>query len=539
MNEAITAAARTNFTPIDWCIVVVYLLISLGIGLYVKRYATSMTSYIAAGRGVGVWLGVATMSGTEMGLITVMYNAEKGFKGGFAAFHIGVLAGLVTLAVGLSGFVVAPLREQGVLTIPEYYERRFGRRTRILGGCVLALGGILNMGLFLKVGSMFIVGVTGLSSTGWALPLVMTTLLTLVLVYTVLGGMISVVVTDYLQFVVLSCGMLLATALAVSHLGWNTIFDEVQAQMGAGGFDPFVSSAFGPEYVAWQAVLGLVGCAVWPTAVARALAMESSSAVKRQFTWSSVAFAIRLIIPCFWGICAFVFVTSVTPELGAWFGVGDAQLPEGQQPISALYAMPVFMGRLLPVGILGLVSAAMIAAFMSTHDSYLLCWSSVIVQDVIAPLRRKPLSTTARVLLTRILIVIIGVYIWAWGLLYQGGDDVWDYMAITGAIYFTGAFALLIGGLYWRRASSAGAFCALLAGCSAVLGLGPIRTPVAGWMLALAGRPVTAEAAEARFSRARGGLSRVALTFTVIIVVSLLVPDRAPRESIASSNTKA
>ncbi|HJN09295.1 MAG TPA: sodium:solute symporter family protein [Pirellulaceae bacterium] len=530
MNDAIAAAASTNFTVWDWCIVVMYLLVSLGIGLYVKRYATTMTSYIAAGRGVGVWLGVATMSGTEMGLITVMYNAEKGFKGGFAAFHIGVLAGLVTLGVGLSGFVVGPLREQGVLTIPEYYERRFGRKTRILGGIVLALGGILNMGLFLKVGSMFIVGVTGLSHTGWALPMVMTTLLTLVLVYTVLGGMISVVVTDYVQFVVLSCGMLLATGMAIYQLGWQPIFDVVQAQMGDGGFDPLASSAFGPEYVAWQAVLGLVGCAVWPTAIARALSMESSTAVKRQFTWSSIAFAIRLIVPCFWGICAFVFVTHVTPELGPWFGVGDGVLSQGQEPVSALYAMPVFMGRLLPVGIVGLVSAAMIAAFMSTHDSYLLCWSSVIVQDVIAPLRREPLSPMSRIRLTRFLIVVIGGYIWAWGLFYEGGDDIWDYMAITGAIYFTGAFALLIGGLYWRRASSSGAFCALLAGCSAVLGLGPIRRPVAGWMLSVTGQPVTEEAAAAMLSSARVGLFSVAFTFAVFVIVSLLVPDRRSTE---------
>jgi len=538
MNEFITSAAKTNFSPWDWGIVVAYLLISLGIGLYVKRYATTMTSYIVAGRGVGVWLGVATMSGTEMGLITVMYNAEKGFKGGFAAFHIGVLAGLVTLGVGLSGFIVAPLREQGVLTIPEYYERRYGRKTRILGGIVLALGGILNMGLFLKVGSMFIVGVTGLSSVGWALPLVMTTLLALVLVYTVLGGMISVVVTDYLQFVVLSCGMLLATGMAIYQLGWNNIFAVVQARLGDGGFDPLVSEAFGPEYVAWQAVLGLVGCAVWPTAIARALAMESSTAVKRQFTWSSIAFAIRLIVPCFWGICAFVFVTRMAPELGAWFGVGDGSLEPGQEPVSPLYAMPIFMGRLLPVGVLGLVSAAMIAAFMSTHDSYLLCWSSVIVQDVVAPLRREPLSTASRVRLTRILIVVIGAYIWAWGLFYEGGDDVWDYMAITGAIYFTGAFALLIGGLYWRRASSSGAFCALLAGCSALLGLGPIRQPVARWMLDLMGQPVTNEAAEALLSSARVGLFSVAFTFAVFVVVSLLVPDDPHRLTRSTSTSE-
>ncbi len=531
MNDALATAAQTNFTGWDWGIVVVYLLVSLGIGLYVKRYATTMTSYIAAGRGVGVWLGVATMSGTEMGLITVMYNAEKGFKGGFAAFHIGVLAGLVTLGVGLSGFIVGPLRDLGVLTIPEYYERRFGRKTRVLGGIVLALGGILNMGLFLKVGSMFIVGVTGLSHAGWALPLVMTALLTLVLVYTVLGGMISVVVTDYVQFVVLSCGMLLATGMAIKQLGWDSIFSEVQSQMGMGGFDPLASPAFGPEYVAWQAVLGLVGCAVWPTAIARALAMESSTAVKRQFTWSSIAFAIRLIVPCFWGICAFVFVTRMAPELGPWFGVGDQSLPPGEEAVSPLFAMPIFMGRLLPVGVLGLVSAAMIAAFMSTHDSYLLCWSSVIVQDVIAPLRRESLSIGSRVRLTRILIVIIGCYIWAWGLFYEGGDDIWDYMAITGAIYFTGAFALLIGGLYWQRASSSGAFCALLAGCSAVLGLGPIRGPVARWMLAAAGKPVTNEAAETLLSSARVGLFSVAFTLAVFVIVSLLLPDSPPKQT--------
>ena len=53
----------------------------------------------------------------------------------------------------------------GVLTIPEFYERRFDRRTRVLGGIMMAFGGILNMGLFLQVGSMFLVGITGLSAS--------------------------------------------------------------------------------------------------------------------------------------------------------------------------------------------------------------------------------------------------------------------------------------------------------------------------------------------------------------------------------------
>ena len=73
------------------------------------------------------------------------------------------------------------------------------------------------------------------------------------------------------------------------------------------------------------------------------------------------------------------------------------------------------------------------------------------------------------------LIVAIGLYVLYWGLIYRGKDDIWDYMAVTGAIYFTGAFALLLGGLYWQRASSTGAFLALLAGMTAIIGLGPVQ----------------------------------------------------------------
>ena len=76
MSEAVRDAfSKTNFGAIDTVIVVAYLLISLAIGLMVKRYAGSMENYLGAGRKVGPWLGVATMTGTELGLVTVMYSA--------------------------------------------------------------------------------------------------------------------------------------------------------------------------------------------------------------------------------------------------------------------------------------------------------------------------------------------------------------------------------------------------------------------------------------------------------------------------------
>ena len=480
MENALTnATSQTNFTDWDWGIVAVYLLLSVAVAFFVKRYASNMTNFVGAGRAVGPWLGIATLTGTEMGLITVMYSAQKGFTGGFAAFHIGVIAGVVAFIIGVTGFIVVRLREHKVLTIPEFYEKRFGRRTRILGGVMLAFGGLLNMGLFLKVGAMFIVGITGMNPDGNTLKLVMVGLLVLVLVYTVIGGMISVIITDYIQFVILSIGILAAGWLAIfgeNGVGWNNLFDTVQIQFEKdSGFNPLSEdSAFGVEYVVWMGFLGIVNCALWPTAVARALAMESTAAVRKQFTWASVSFAIRMIIPNLLGICAFVFVVTKAPDLNEIFSPTD---PDNAQ-LDNIYAMPVFLGRILPAGLIGLLTAAMIAAFMSTHDGYLLCWSTVITQDIIAPLFKGRLDNPTRVRITRILIVLIGLYILYWGLVYTGEDDIWDYMAVTGAIYFTGAFSLLVGGLYWQRASSKGAVLGLLAGCTAVLGLDRVQQEI-------------------------------------------------------------
>ena len=480
METALTNAAnQTNFTPLDWVIVAVYLLLSVGIAFFVKRYAGNMTNFVSAGRAVGTWLGVATLTGTEMGLATVMYNAQKGFTGGFAAFHIGVIAGFVAFLIGVTGFIVVRLREHKVLTIPEYYEKRFGRRTRILGGIMLAFGGLLNMGLFLKLGAVFIVGITGMVPDSGAVNAVMVVLLSLVLIYTVIGGMISVVITDYIQFVILSVGILVTGWLAIEHVGWDNLFETVRTHKGEAGFNPVAAkSDFGWEYVGWMFFLGIVNCALWPTAVARALAMESTTALKRQYTWSSISFAIRIIIPNLLGVCAFVFVITKAPDLQQLFSPADADV----KAVDNLYAMPIFLGRILPAGLIGLITAAMIAAFMSTHDGYLLCWSSVITQDIIAPLFKERLDNPTRIKITRILIVLIGLYILYWGLFYTGEEDIWDYMAVTGAIYFTGAFSLLVGGLYWQRASSTGAVLALVTGITAVIGLGPVQQAVHHWI---------------------------------------------------------
>ena len=495
------------FSTLDWVVVVVYLAISVAIGLLANRVISGISGYLVAGRSLGTALSIATMTGSELGLITVMYQAQKGYVDGFKALHIGLVAGIVTLLVGLTGFVVVRLRRSGVMTIPEYYELRFGRRTRILGGVLLALGGILNMGLFLQVGSQFVVAVTGLDPDGTTLKLVMTGLLVLVLVYTVLGGMVSVVLTDYVQFVVLSIGLVFMVGLVISRMGMETIVQAWQARPDMEAFDPIAGS--GGAYISWQAVIGFVSCAIWPTAVTRALSARDETVVKRQYMFSSVSFMIRFLIPCFMGICAYVYLTGAGAVLAS-----NGDFTHAGTEYGSIQAFPVMLREILPMGFLGLITAAMLAAFMSTHDSYLLCWSSVIARDVIAPLHPEGQDERKQLLWTRIGIVVIGLWVLGFGIFYTPQQHVWDYLGITGAIYFTGAVAVLGFGLYWSRASSTGAVAALLAGFSALLGLGPIKAAVG---LEDVGAEIL-------------GLSTLALAMLAMVIGSLVFPDAKATE---------
>ena len=453
---------------IDITIVLIYLVLIFCVGFYTRKYVSDFDGFMIAGRKINLSLAVVTMLGTELGLITVMYNAQAGVNSLFSSFHIGLAAFIATLAIGLTGFVVVELRKLKVKSIPEYYQIRFGERTRIIGAILLSLGGILNMGLFLKVGAIFIQTIFQLDGDENILLLIMGILLILVLVYTILGGMISVIITDYIQYVVLSIGFLVSIFYSLKVLGWSEIFNGVERireyntllETGTPGsnyssiYNPLLSS--GPAYISWQLILGFVSAVVWPTAITRVLSIKNIGMVKQHYLWSSFSFLIRFIVPSFLGICAFVYFN-------------------GQILDNSLAMLPQYLLEILPIGLLGIVVAGMLAAFMSTHDSYLLCWSTIITNDIVEPLLGKELNSRKKIFISRIIILILGLYIFVWGMFYNGSDAIWDYLGITGAIYFTGAISVLVFGLYWKKASSTGAIMSLLGGFSAIIGLEPIR----------------------------------------------------------------
>src|SRR5256885_16321308 len=244
----------TNFNwLLDGSIVGVYLVATMVAGLMVRKYVGKVEHFLVAGREMDVYLGIASLAATEFGIVTCMYSARDGYEMGFGGATLGILMAVEMLVVGLTGFVIKPLRDSGVMTIPELFEKKFGPRIRWAAGVVIVLGGLLNMGVFLRTGGQFLVLVAGLDVK--YLEIMMTALLVGVAVYTILGGMLSVLVTDFLQFVVMSAGLILVTILILVNVGWEKLVTTVETNYGAGGFNPFVNPTMGWQYVLFNLML--------------------------------------------------------------------------------------------------------------------------------------------------------------------------------------------------------------------------------------------------------------------------------------------
>jgi len=433
-----------------------------------------LADFFVSGRDVGLWTAVATLGATEIGLITIAYNAQKGFNDGFAAFHIGAAAFVGCVIVGLTGFVVAPLRRTGVLTIPEFYGQRHGQDVRVFGAIIMALGGILNMGLFLKVAALFIVAMLGFAPGSGVVNALMVGLLVIAVAYTAYGGIRSVIATDILQFAMIVAGLFIALLVLLQTITLSDAVTAVSGAKGSAGFDPFEAESFGASYVLWMVlVAGVVSSVIWPTALSRALCIKDEATVRRAYLISSVVFMGRMALPAFIGVLAFTYFTMANGGNPA----GDTRLA-GFGSDADLVATAVMLGQALPAWLVGLLAIVMFASFMSTQDGYLFCWSSIIARDIIGPLTGRTEDAAFQIKATRYGIVAIALYELYWGLIYQGREDIWDYLAVSGAIYFCSGIVVLAGGLNWSRATRKGAIAALVAGFAAIAGLGPVKEAI-------------------------------------------------------------
>jgi SSS family solute:Na+ symporter len=446
-----------HFTVLDWGIVVCYLAITMAAGLAGRKYISGLSDFLVAGRELGTFVGIATLAATEIGTITFMYYAELGYRTGFASFINGLIAGGVMLFIGRTGFLVRKLRALGLMTVPEFFEIKYSRNLRILTGVLVAVGGILNMGVFLKVEGTFLTIISGLPME--YLKYIMTAILLLELIYTVLGGMVSIVITDFIQFIALSLGTVLITLYSISVAGWGNMRDAVTRAMGEDGFSPITNPDYGWAYIGFQILLWLAIDTCWQTTAMRTFSTKNPEVSRRIFSWTGFIYLGRGMLPMIWGIAAFTVL-------------GPHQ--------NASEAMPRFLVQILPAGILGLVVSGMLAATMSVNSSYLLGWSSIIAQDIVVPLRRKPLTGRSQVLLNRVTNLFVSLFVLFWGVWYTLPGPIYFYLNITATIFLGGAFSAVIAALYWKRANTFGGYCAMIAGAVGSVGFFFFKTP-ASW----------------------------------------------------------
>ncbi len=483
----------SHFSLLDGSIVGLYLLATMLAGIMVRKYIGKVEHFLIAGREMNVYLGIASLAATEFGVVTCMYTAQNGYEMGFSGAVPGLLMALAMLFVGVTGFGVKPLRDSGVITLPELFEKKFGSRVRWAAGVVIVLGGLLNMGVFLRTGGEFLVLVTGLDVR--YLEITMTVLLLLVAIYTILGGMLSVLITDFLQFIVMSAGLIIVTILILTQIGWSNLVQAVQTHHGEGGFNPLVHPKMGWPYILFNAMLNLAVVLTWQTVIARLLAAKDTKTGLKVYKGTAFFFVCRFLIPGIWGIAA---LATLAPEtVGA----------------NTLYAMPKFLSSFVPVGLMGLVIAAMLAADMSTDSSYMLTWGSVIYNDIMAPFRKTAWSDKKGILWNRFIVAFIGIFLLFYGLWYPLKGDLWTYLGITGTIYLSSMSVLLIACCYWKRANSWGAGSAIFFGALIPVGF-----------LIMQQVPATQTLAE-KIGPYYSGIAAYLLTGLAMVVGSLLKPQ--------------
>ena len=436
-----------SFSIIDWLIVAVYLAGIFLVGIRARKYVSDSADFLVAGRTMGLHVGMISLVATEIGIITFMYYAEMGVLYGFTACLAGVITAAVYIVVGRSGFVIKRLRELELVTIPHFFEDKYGSDVRVLVGVLMAVGGALNFGVFPIIEATFLNIVTGIPQ-GYIL-WTMVALIIIVLAYTALGGMVSVIVTSYVQYIVLMLAMIVITFYCFQSVGWTAMVETVQAEYGEQGFDPFAHPTFGWKFILWQTLNWLALVTVWAPIASRTFASEDSATVKRIFTWTGFLVLGRAVLPLFWGIAALTYV--------------------GGKVDVAIEVTPVFLRDVLPAGVLGLVVAGMLAASMSTYAGYLLAWSSVISQDVAIPLLRRPLRSKTQLRINQVTVLLLATFIIIWGLFYIIPGATYFYLQMTANIFLAGTFWAVVGGLYWKHAHRLGAYCSLIFGASCTL----------------------------------------------------------------------
>ena len=463
---------------LDWLLVALFLGGVTAAVVVTQRYVTSVTDFLAANRSAGRYLLCVADGMAGFGAITMVALFEMYYNAGFTGNWWGQMMAPISLLIALSGWVVYRYRETRALTLAQFFEARYSRGVRIFSGLLAWVSGVVNFGIFPAVGARLLTTFCHLPETFLGVSTYMLVMLALVgaaLWMVVAGGQVSVMVADFLQGVFTNLVMVILLGYFLFLFDWDTVagilkgapddasmLHPFRAQSVEGfNFFYFMIGSFGAVYGfrAWQGSQGYYCSARSPHEAKMAGILGE---------WRGLVLGmVVLFVP----VACYVVMhhpdyTPVAAAVEKYMGQLEGAAVQNQMRV------PLVLAEILPPGVMGLFAALIIAAFVGNCNTYLHSWGSIFVQDVLLPIHGKPFTPRAHMMLLRASIVFVAVFVFLFSLLFKQNEFIFFFLSITGAIYIGGAGSLIIGGLYWRRGSTWGAWGALLCGSiCACLGL--------------------------------------------------------------------
>lgn len=491
---------------IDYAVVLIPFTVILLISWSTRRYMKSVADFMSASRCGGRYL-LATAAGeAAMGAVSVVAIFEYTYKAGFAMSWWQMLNVLVALLIALTGFCVYRFRETRAMTLAQFFEVRYSRKFRVFAGIMAFVSGVLNYGIFPAVGARFFVNYCGfpqsLSMLGVTVPtfgVLMFIFTGFALFLTLMGGQLTIMVSDTLQGLLAGIFYLIVIGVLLYLFSWSDISQAMSnVPKGQSMLNPF-DTAEATDFNIWYVLIGLFGLLYntlgWQGGQGFRSAAASPHEAKMGVilgNWRSIASMVTITLL---GICAFTYMTH--PHFAAGAAQVNAQLQtiDGGPQIQSQMTVPVALSHLLPVGIKGVFAAIVFFAMVACDSSYMHSWGGIFIQDVVVPLRRKPLTPKQHIRLLRWGITGVAIFAFLFGLFYQQTDYILMFFAITGAIFLGGSGCAILGGLYWKKGTTAGAWMGMITG--SVLAVGGLITqqvwksvsptlvsllnPLAGW----------------------------------------------------------
>jgi SSS family solute:Na+ symporter len=436
---------------IDWMIIIIYMLGSLGLGWYCTRYVGDSGDFFLAGRALPFWAIGFSIVTSDIGAVDFVAVSGATYKNGVSAANFDWMGSMPAMVI--AAFVFVPyFWRSGVFTIPEFLGRRYNSGVRFLNGFIWAVV------QFLMLAIMQWITADKLMHTilGW--PTTTTLWLTAIITgfYTFEGGLTAVVFTDVVQLIVMFVGGFGLLALCLWEVGgWTSLHHQILA-LGPAYEKHFTlllpHNTTGP--FPWTGIvfgLGIVMAVAYMSGnqviVQRTLGARSEWDAKGGMLFGGLLKFFVPLMVALPGLCAIVLI------------------PHLDKPDRAV---PMMIRTLMPAGLRGLMCAALFAALMSNISATLNSTTTIVVMDIVGQVRKwfhaRALSEKSMVILGR---GMTAGLILATALLAKPiGDQeqIYVFMQTILALFQGPVFAILLLGIIWPRATGWGGLAGLVFG---------------------------------------------------------------------------